>query len=134
MKMLPSRGKIILLIVLATYAVLQVYGRFMVLRSEPYLYSVQFLMNNGRVTDHLGKPEKITLAIFDSYDLHNSPGSEGSAKFALIVQGPKGRARAYLELTRKTRAWQMTKADLVSENGGQVDLLTPGDTGGLQPQ
>jgi len=96
MKILSRKGSIVLLIVIITFTLIQVYGRFMVLRSEPYLFSTQFLMNNSRVTDNVGKPQKIALAVFDSFDVHNNPSTEGTAKFTFVVQGSNGDGKAFL--------------------------------------
>ena len=123
MKVVSRRGSIVLLIVLITFAVIQVYGRYMVLRSEPYLFSIHFLMNNSRVTDTVGKPQKIALATLDSYDVHNNPRSEGTAKFTFVVHGSNGDGKAFLELHREMRNWHITKAELVLKNGQQLDLL-----------
>ena len=123
MKILSRKGSIVLLIVLATFALIQVYGRYMVLRSEPYRFSIQFLMNNSKVTDSVGKPQKIALAIIDSFDVHNNPGSKGTAKFTLVVHGPNGEGKAFLELTREMKSWHVTKAELLLTNGQQRDLL-----------
>jgi len=124
MKILSRRGIIVFLIVLVTYALIQVYGRYMVLRSEPYLFSMQFLMNNSKVTDNVGKPQKISLAALDSYDVHDNPKSQGTAKFTLIVHGLNGDGKAFLELNREVRDWHMTKAELLLKNGKQLDLLS----------
>ena len=124
MKILSRKGSIVLLIVIITFTSLQVYGRFMVLRSEPYLFSIQFLMNNSRVTDNVGKPQKIALAVFDSFDVHNNPGTEGTAKFTFVVQGSNGDGKAFLELRTEKRNWHITKAELLLKNGQQLDLLS----------
>jgi len=124
MKILSRRGSIVLLIVIITFTLIQVYSRFMVLRSEPYLFSIQFLMNNSRVTDNVGKPQKIALATFDSFDVHNNPGAEGTAKFTLVIHGLKGDGKAFLELNTEKRNWHMTKAELLLKNGQQLDLLS----------
>ncbi len=124
MKILSRRGSMILLIIVATYTLMQVYGRFMVLRSDPYLFSIQFLTNNSRVTANIGKPQKIALAIFDSYEVHNNPSSEGTAKFTFVIHGLNGDGKAFLELSRKKKDWRMTKAELLLKNGRQVDLLS----------
>jgi len=124
MKILSRKGSIVLLIVIITFTLLQVYGRFMVLRSEPYLFSIQFLMNNSRVTDNVGKPQKIALAVFDSFDVHNNPGTEGTAKFTFVVQGSNGDGKAFLELRTEKRNWHITKAELLLKNGQQLDLLS----------
>ena len=124
MKILSRKGSIVLLIIVATFTLMQVYGRFMVVRSDPYLFSIQFLMNNRNVTDRIGKPQKIALAIFDSYDVHNNPVTEGTAKFTFVVHGLNGDGKALLELSRKKKDWQMNKADLLLKNGQQVDLLS----------
>ncbi len=124
MKILSRKGSIVLLIVLATFIVIQVYGRYMVLRSEPYIFSIQYLMNNSKVTDNVGKPQKVALAALDSYDVHNNPKTDGTAKFTLVVYGPNGDGKAFLELKREMRTWHMTKAELLLNNGQQVDLLS----------
>ena len=123
MKILSRKGSIVLLIVIITFTLIQVYGRFMVLRSEPYLFSIQFLMNNSRVTDNVGKPQKIVLAAFDSFDVHTNPGTEGTAKFTFVVQGSNGDGKAFLELITEKRNWHITKAELLLKNGQQLDLL-----------
>ncbi len=128
MKILSRKGSIVLLIVLITFTLIQVYSRFMVLRSEPYQFSIQFLMNNSRVTDTVGKPQKIALAAFDSFEVHNNPGAEGIAKFTLVVHGSNGDGKAFLELNTEKRNWHgnwhMTKAELLLKNGQQLDLLS----------
>ena len=124
MKILSRRGSIVLLVVLITFTLIQVYSRFMVLRSEPYLFSIQFLMNNSRVTDNVGKPQKIALAAFDSFEVHNNPGTEGTAKFTLVVHGSNGDGKAFLELNTEKRNWHMTKAELLLKNGQQLNLLS----------
>jgi len=124
MKILSRKGSIVLLIVLITFALIQVYSRFMVLRSEPYLFSIQFLMNNSRVTDNVGKPQKIALAVFDSFEVHNNPGAEGTAKFTMVVHGSNGDGKAFLELNTEKRNWHITKAELLLENGHQLNLLS----------
>ena len=124
MKILSRKKIIVILIVLITFAVLQVYSRFMVLRSEPYLFSIQFLMNNSKVTDNVGKPQKIALATFDSFDVHNNPSTEGTAKFTFVVKGSNGEGNAFLELNTEKRNWHMTKAELLLKNGQQLNLLT----------
>ena len=124
MKILSHKGSIVLLIVLSTFALMQVYGRFMVLRSEPYLLSIQFLMNSSKVADTVGKPHKIALAIFDSFDVHNNPGAEGTAKFTFVVHGSNGNGEAFLELNTKMRNWHVTKAELTLKNGQRLDLLS----------
>jgi hypothetical protein len=124
MKILSRKGSIVLLIVLIAFALIQVYSRFMVLRSEPYLFSIQFLMNNHRVTDNVGKPQKIALAAFDSFEVHNNPGTEGTAKFTLVVHGSNGEGKAFLELNTEKRNWRMKKAELFLKNGQQLDLLS----------
>jgi len=58
-------------------------------------------MNNSRVTDNLGKPQKIALAMFDCFDVHINPSAEGTAKFTLIVNGSNADGKAFLELNRK---------------------------------
>ena len=123
MKILSRRGSIVFLIVLATYALMQGYSRFMVLRSEPYLSSVAFLMDNRTVEDNVGKPQKIALAAFDSFEVHNNPGREGTAKFALDVHGSSGDGKAFLELKTEKRKWHITQADLLLKNGRQLNLL-----------
>lgn len=124
MKILSRKGSIVLLIVLGTFALIQVYSRIMVLRSEPYLFSIQFLMNNSRVQDNVGKPDKIALAAFDSFEVHNNPGGEGTAKFTFVVHGPNGDGKAFLELNTEKRNWHITKAELLLKNGQQLDLLS----------
>ena len=124
MKILTSKKIIVLLTVLITFMLLQVYSRYMVLRSEPYLFSIQFLMNNSTVIENVGKPQKIALATFDSYDVHNNPSSEGTAKFTLDVHGSNGDGKAFLELNREMKNWRMTKAELLLKNGQQIDLLS----------
>jgi len=124
MKILSRKGTIVLLIVLTAFALIQVYSRYMVLRSEPYLAAVQFLMKDSRVTDNMGKPQKIRLAAFDSFEVHNNPGAEGTAKFTLVVQGADGDGKAFLELDRETRDWHMIKAELLLKNGQKLDLLS----------
>jgi hypothetical protein len=124
MKILAHKGSIVLLVVLATFILNQVYSRFMVLRSEPYLSSIQFLMNNSRVIDNVGKPQKIALAAFDSFDVHNNPGAEGTAKFTLVVHGSNGDGKAFLELNTEERNWHIAKARLLLKNGQQLDLLS----------
>lgn len=124
MKILSRKGSIVLLVVVITFTLIQVYGRFMVLRSEPYLFSIQFLMNNSRVTDNVGKPQKIALAVFDSFDVHNNPSTEGTAKFTFVVQGARGDGKAFLELNTEKRKWHMTKAELLLINGQQLNLLS----------
>ena len=123
MKILSRKKIIVLLIVLITFMLLQVYSRYMVLRSEPYLFSIQFLMNNSTVIENVGKPQKIALATLDSYDVHNNPRSEGTAKFTFVVHGSNGDGKAFLVLHREMRNWHMTKAELVLKNGQQLDLL-----------
>lgn len=81
-------------------------------------------MNNSRVTDNVGKPQKIALAVFDSFDVHNNPHTEGTAKFTFVVEGPKGDCKAFLELSTEKRTWHITKADLLLKNGQQLDLLS----------
>lgn|SRR5208282_560729 len=124
MKILSRKGSIVLLIVLITFTLIQVYSRYMVLRSEPYLFSIQFLMNNSRVKDNVGKPKKIALAAFDSFDVHNNPGTEGIAKFTLVVHGSNADGKAFVELNREIRDWHMTKAELLLKNGQQLNLLS----------
>ena len=124
MKILSRKGSIVFLIVLITFAFIQVYSRYMVLRSEPYLFSKQFIMNNSRVTDNVGKPQKIALAAFDSFDVHNNPGTEGMAKFTFVVHGLHADAKAFLELNREMSNWHMTKAELLLNNGQQLNLLS----------
>ena len=124
MKILSRKGSIVLLIVIVTFTLLQLYSRFMVLRSEPYLFSIQFLMNDSRVTDNVGKPQKIALAAFDSFEVHNNPGSEGTAKFTFVVHGSNGDGKAFLELNTEKRNWRITKAELLLKTGQQLDLLS----------
>ncbi len=81
-------------------------------------------MNNSRVTANIGKPEKIRLAIFDSFDVHNNPGAEGTAKFTLVVHGANGDGKSFLELTTEKKHWHMKKAELLLQNGKDVDLLS----------
>jgi len=81
-------------------------------------------MNNSRVIDTVGKPQKIALAAFDSFDVHNNPGTEGTAKFALVVHGSNGDGKAFLELNTEKRNWHMTKAELLLKNGHQLNLLS----------
>ncbi len=81
-------------------------------------------MKNSRVTDKVGKPQKIELAAFDSFDVHNNPGTEGTAKFTLVIHGPNGDGKAFLALNREMRNWHMTKAELLLKNGQQLDLLS----------
>ena len=76
------------------------------------------------VQDSLGKPIEIALAAFDSFDVHNNPHTEGTAKFTFVVQGSKGDAKASLELTTEKRQWHMTKADLLLKNGQELNLLS----------
>ena len=85
---------------------------------------MQFLMNNSRVADKVGKPQKIALAIFDSFDVHNNPSAEGTAKFTFVVEGPSGDGKAFLELNTEKRNWLMTKAELLLKNGQRLDLLS----------
>jgi hypothetical protein len=124
MKILSRKASIVLLIIIITFALIQVYGRYTVLRSEPYLFSIQFLMHNSKVTNNVGKPQKIALAALDSYDVHNNPRSEGTAKFTLVVHGSNGDGKAFLELNREMRNWHMKKAELLLKNGQQLDLLS----------
>ncbi len=124
MKILSRKGSIVLLIVIVTFTLLQLYSRFMVLRSEPYLFSIQFLMNNSRVQDNMGKPDKIALAAFDSFEVHNNPGSEGTAKFTFVVHGSNGDGKAFLELNTEKGNWRITKAELLLKTGQQLDLLS----------
>jgi hypothetical protein len=124
MKILSRKGSIVLLIVVITFALLQVYSRYMVLRSEPYLFSMHFLMNNSRVQDYVGKPQKIALAAFDSFDVRNTPGAEGTARFTFVVHGANGEGKAFLDLHTEKRNWHMTKAELLLKNGQQRDLLS----------
>ena len=123
MKLLSRKGSIVLLIVLATFALIQVYSRFMVLRSEPYQFSIQFLMNNGKVTDTVGKPKEIALAAIDSFEVHNNPGAEGTAKFTLVVHGSNSDGKAFLELKTVKRNWRITKAELLLKDGQRLNLL-----------
>ncbi len=81
-------------------------------------------MNNNRVTDNIGKPQKLALAIFDSYEVHNNPSTEGTAKFTFVIHGLNGDGGASLELGRRKKDWRMTKAELLLKNGRQVDLLS----------
>jgi hypothetical protein len=81
-------------------------------------------MHNSKVTNNVGKPQKIALAALDSYDVHNNPRSEGTAKFTLVVHGSNGDGKAFLELNREMRNWHMTKAELLLKNGQQLDLLS----------
>ena len=81
-------------------------------------------MNNGRVQDNVGKPDKIALAAFDSFEVHNNPGSEGTAKFTFVVHGSNGDGKAFLELNTEKRNWHITKAELLLKNGQQLDLLS----------
>ena len=124
MKILSRKGSLVLLIVLITFTLLQLYSRFMVLRSEPYLFSIQFLMNNSMVQDNMGKPDKIALAAFDSFEVHNNPGTEGTAKFTFVVHGSNGDGKAFLELNTEKRNWRITKAELLFKTGQQLDLLS----------
>jgi hypothetical protein len=81
-------------------------------------------MNNSRVIDNVGKPQKIALAAFDSFDVHNNPGAEGTAKFTLVVHGSNGDGKAFLELNTEERNWHIAKARLLLKNGQQLDLLS----------
>ena len=81
-------------------------------------------MNNSKVTDNVGKPQKIALATFDSFDVHNNRSTEGTAKFTLVVHGSNGEGNAFLELNTEKRNWHMTKAELLLKNGQQLNLLT----------
>ena len=81
-------------------------------------------MNNGRVQDNVGKPQKIALAAFDSFEVHNNPGGEGTAKFTFVVHGSNGDGKAFLELNTEKRNWRITKAELLLKTGQQLDLLS----------
>jgi hypothetical protein len=81
-------------------------------------------MNNSKVTDNMGKPQKIELAAFDSFDVHNNPGTEGIAKFTLVVHGSNGDGKAVLELNTEMKKWHMKKAELLLKNGQQLNLLS----------
>ncbi len=95
----------------------------MVLSSEPHLFSIQFLMNNSSVHDNVGKPDKIALAAFDSFEVRSNPGAEGTAKFTFVVHGSNGDGKASLELNTEKRKWHITKAELLLKNGQRLDLL-----------
>jgi hypothetical protein len=72
----------------------------------------------------MGKPLAIALAAFDSFDVHNNPSTEGTAKFTFVVQGSNGDGKASLELNTEKRHWHMTKAELLLKNGQQLNLLS----------
>jgi hypothetical protein len=81
-------------------------------------------MNNGKVTDTVGKPQKIALAAFDSFEVHNNPGAEGIAKFTLVVHGSNEDGKAFLELNTERRTWRITKAELILKNGQPLNLMS----------
>ena len=81
-------------------------------------------MNSSKVEDNMGKPQKIALAAFDSFEVHNNPGTEGTAKFTLDVHGSSDDGKAFLELKTEKRNWHITKADLLLKNGQQLNLLS----------
>lgn len=81
-------------------------------------------MNNSRVKDNVGKPQKIALAAFDSFEVHNNRSAEGKAKFTFVVHGSNHDGKAFLELNTEKRNWHITKAELLLKNGQQLDLLS----------
>lgn len=114
---------LILLGVLGTLSLWSlIYG--MAKRSEPVKLAEQYVNENATVEKYLGKPHEVSLLPLD-FSLHYD-GTDGWSSFGLSVTGEKARGTVYFRFAREVGIWKIDRANLVTESGQQVRLLSAG--------
>lgn len=105
-----------LVLVLAFFCVLYVIGS----NSEPYQKAEAFIFSSPEIKQQLGQVESARLA-FLGYTV-NYHGSDGNAKFQIVIAGENRKALLFTELKRKLGEWTVITARLVREDGHTVNL------------
>lgn len=88
--------------------------------SEPYKFAVKFINDNPKVTNSIGPLKDSRLAFF-GYSVRYS-GPSGHAEYKIFVTGEKGRGTVYLNLDKSAGIWDVTKGNLLLENGASIPL------------
>ncbi|WP_372366297.1 cytochrome c oxidase assembly factor Coa1 family protein [Candidatus Uabimicrobium sp. HlEnr_7] len=73
--------------------------------SIPYKKAVEFIRQDKKIIEHLGKP--INEGIFLSGVLEDKKSS-GDAKFAIPISGPKGSGTVHAVILKKDNIWTIS--------------------------
>ena len=92
----------------------------LVVRSEPYHIAENYIRLDPVVQSELGPVSRIDFYRW-GYRL-NYAGPEGSGRFALNVEGTRGKGTVFVTMRRHLRVWQVNTADLREASGRIVTL------------
>jgi hypothetical protein len=106
-----------LILLLAFFCVLYVIGS----NSEPYKKAEEFVHTSPAIKQNLGQIKSVRLA-FIGYTV-NYHGTDGNAKFKMVITGENGKALLFPELKRSLGEWEVIAAKLVQEDGRSMNLL-----------
>jgi len=129
----PSRRslrKLILLLVLIPVVLMTTCvgavlgGLFYAMRNnEPYEHALRRARENPQLREALGEPIEAGWWISGSI---STDSTGGTAKLAIPISGPKGRARIYVDATRRAGRWEYTQLQVgVAGQDLNVDLREP---------
>lgn len=93
----------------------------LMVRSEPYHIAESFVRSDPVVQDELGAISGIEFERSGGYNLSYA-GPEGSARFALRVEGTRGTGIVFVTMSRHLRVWQIRAANLREPSGRIVPL------------
>ena len=88
--------------------------------SEPYKETMRRAQQDIRVTAKLGSP--IKPGWFMTGEI-NTSGSSGHANLSIPLEGPKGKATAYVEADKVAGKWKYVQMRATFEDGSTVDLV-----------
>jgi len=99
--------------------------------SEAAATAKTFLKNNEKLKQDIGSVNDFGMFITGSVNTHNT---DGDATLSLKVIGEKRTTNATVTLMyRDNRAWRVTDASYVNENGQTVKLIDAYESGPPQP-
>jgi hypothetical protein len=116
---LPRLAKRLLLVV-GTVAIGLVVAPYFIARSEPYQIAENYVRTDPLIEEELGTIGGVGLKILGN-KLTND-GREGSARFALGVEGTRGSGTVFVAMRRHLGVWQVNGADLREASGRTVTL------------
>jgi hypothetical protein len=109
---------------LATFGLLIIFfsGFYLIaISADPYKTALHFIDHNATLCGELGHLKSRRLSFF-GYSVRYD-GLEGNASYKISLTGEKCDGTVYVDLEKSIGQWQVSRANLVSDNGGIIPLF-----------
>lgn len=103
-------------------------GLFFGMRSsDAYQQALAAAQSDPRLIEALGEPIESGWLVSGSISVN---GATGDADLAIPIEGPKGKAKLYVEATKSAGSWEFLRLEAVVEETGEHIELQPPSAGG----